>query len=430
MRSRTASSTTSGRRLTPSSSPGLVPEYSTLESVSTVGHRRVEHWISWAIGLASIVYGVQTVLAVLGDWDVRFASPVLGVGILACELIPLAGVILTSPWPRVQRGFSLAFVIGYLVAELLWIVFVLDSGIGTDWIWLLCSVAAACAAQTLPRWLAVSYTVLVSALVGIARVCRVSTGEPDPFRATMDFIFAVSLSLVIVLLVSLFRSSARSLDKDAELAVERYQVDAMARAAEQERAEVDAFVHDTVLAALSSAVRAESPRQYDVSVRMATDAIRGLAGSIETDSGDLADVGLDALADALARFAAESRIEVTVTRVDTGHLMVPGRVAEAITLAATQALRNSVQHACSTDPGGVTRTVVVSGAHDIAEVLITDNGRGFDPLSIDASRLGVRVSIIGRMASAGGRGRIDSAPGAGTRVSLTWEDTPTSEVFR
>lgn len=430
MRSRTASSTTSGRRLTPSSSPGSLPEYSALESVSTVGHRRVERWISWAIGLAAIVYGVQTVLAVLGDWDVRFSSPLFGAAILACELIPLAGVILTSPWPRIQHGFSLAFVLGYLVAELLWIGFVTDSGIGTDWIWLLCSVAAACAAQTLPRWLAVSYTVLISVLVGVARVCRVPAGEADYFRASMDFTFAVSLSLVIVLLVSLFRSSARSLDNAAELAVERYQADAMARAAEQERAEVDAFVHDTVLAALSSAVRAESPRQYDVSVRMATDAIRGLAGSIETENGDLGDVSLDALADALLRFAAESRIEITLTRVDTALMRIPGRVAEAMTLAATQALRNSVQHACADDPGGVTRSVLVSGSHDVAEVLITDNGEGFDPLAIDASRLGVRVSIIGRMASAGGRGRIDSAIGAGTRVSLTWEDTPTAEVFR
>jgi hypothetical protein len=41
---------------------------------------------------------------------------------------------------------------------------------------------------------------------------------------------------------------------------------------------------------------------------------------------------------------------------------------------------------------------------------------------VPTERLGVRVSILERVASAGGRAEIDSAPGTGTVVRLRWPD--------
>jgi signal transduction histidine kinase len=96
---------------------------------------------------------------------------------------------------------------------------------------------------------------------------------------------------------------------------------------------------------------------------------------------------------------------------------MPLPVAEAIYSAAVQGMVNSLQHAGS----DVDRWVIVRGDSDGAvEVTIGDRGVGFDPDSVPTERLGVRVSILERVASAGGRAQIDSAVGEGTVVRLRW----------
>jgi signal transduction histidine kinase len=80
---------------------------------------------------------------------------------------------------------------------------------------------------------------------------------------------------------------------------------------------------------------------------------------------------------------------------------------------------NSLQHAGS----DVDRWVVVRGSEDgSVEVQIGDRGVGFDPATVPTERLGVRVSILERVASAGGRAEITSGPGEGTVVTLRWPD--------
>jgi signal transduction histidine kinase len=55
-------------------------------------------------------------------------------------------------------------------------------------------------------------------------------------------------------------------------------------------------------------------------------------------------------------------------------------------------------------------------------VVVSDRGPGFDPAKLD--RQGIQLGGLGlfnireRMASFGGRFRIDSAPGRGTRITL------------
>ena len=51
---------------------------------------------------------------------------------------------------------------------------------------------------------------------------------------------------------------------------------------------------------------------------------------------------------------------------------------------------------------------------------MSDDGRGFDPERAPISRHGVSGSIIARMHDAQGQARIDSSPGAGTTVTLSW----------
>jgi signal transduction histidine kinase len=53
-------------------------------------------------------------------------------------------------------------------------------------------------------------------------------------------------------------------------------------------------------------------------------------------------------------------------------------------------------------------------------VTVQDDGRGFDPAAIPVERLGVRTSILDRMATVGGSADVVSRPGAGTRIELAW----------
>jgi signal transduction histidine kinase len=51
--------------------------------------------------------------------------------------------------------------------------------------------------------------------------------------------------------------------------------------------------------------------------------------------------------------------------------------------------------------------------------MITDQGTGFDPAEVAADRLGLRGSVVERMAAVGGNAKIWSAPGQGTSIVIT-----------
>jgi len=79
-----------------------------------------------------------------------------------------------------------------------------------------------------------------------------------------------------------------------------------------------------------------------------------------------------------------------------------------------EALVNVLLHA-----GTSLAWVEVSLAGDVL-VQVRDAGAGFDAGRLDPSRLGVRRSIIERLADAGGEASVRSVPGSGTVVSLRW----------
>jgi signal transduction histidine kinase len=57
----------------------------------------------------------------------------------------------------------------------------------------------------------------------------------------------------------------------------------------------------------------------------------------------------------------------------------------------------------------------------LVEVSVEDRGPGFDVDRVDAQRLGIRGSILERMRTLPGGGAVvDSQPGGGTRVVVTW----------
>ena len=104
-------------------------------------------------------------------------------------------------------------------------------------------------------------------------------------------------------------------------------------------------------------------------------------------------------------------------------------VAVAMAHAVREALANVASHAGTGEawvevspaaPGGQ------GGEPDGVCVTVRDTGLGFDPASVDPARLGLRRSIIERVADWGGQASIQSEPGQGTVVSLRWPATADS----
>ncbi|WP_051737642.1 sensor histidine kinase [Pseudonocardia halophobica] len=116
----------------------------------------------------------------------------------------------------------------------------------------------------------------------------------------------------------------------------------------------------------------------------------------------------------VVRHAVEgARIPVDL-RAD-GDLWLPQAAAGAVGGALAEALENVARHAR-------TGTAQVGAVVDVGRVRVTvrDAGRGFDPARVPAGRVGLALSVTERMAGAGGRAVVRSAPGEGTEVRLEW----------
>ncbi|MCW2982636.1 MAG: PspC protein, partial [Conexibacter sp.] len=182
----------------------------------------------------------------------------------------------------------------------------------------------------------------------------------------------------------------------------------------QERAEVAAHLHDSVLQTLALVQkRADDPRAVATLARRQERELRTwLSGAPEARPDDC-------LADALRAAAAEVEEAhgVPVEVITVGDHDLDDR-HRALVAAAREALANAVRHSASEEP--ITLYMEVAGGR--TEVFVRDRGQGFDPDAVPDDRRGVRESIIGRMARHGGRAAVHSTPGQGTEVELIIDD--------
>ena len=189
-----------------------------------------------------------------------------------------------------------------------------------------------------------------------------------------------------------------------------------ARIRTQERADVAAHLHDSVLQTL-----ALIQKHADDGRTVAT-----LARAQERDlrSWLYGDPGHPETSLAAALRAAAAEVEdahgVPVEVVTVGDAPVTEQLRPVV-LAAREAMVNAAKHA-----GADKVDVFAESAGRRTEVFVRDRGSGFDPDAVAADRLGVRNSIVDRMRRHGGEAVVRSAPGEGTEVRLTLEHEPPS----
>jgi signal transduction histidine kinase len=186
----------------------------------------------------------------------------------------------------------------------------------------------------------------------------------------------------------------------------------------QERAEVAAHVHDSVLHTLTLIQRhAEDPREVS---RLARAQERELRAWLYRPEGTGRDDEPTTLADAVRAAAAEVEDAhgVPVEVVCVGDCPLEERLVAQMQ-AAREAMVNAAKYGGSA--AGETVQVYAEVESDRVFVSVRDHGPGFDLDQVPDDRMGVRESIIGRMQRNGGTARLRPAPGGGTEVELEME---------
>lgn len=187
-----------------------------------------------------------------------------------------------------------------------------------------------------------------------------------------------------------------------DLAAERAE-----RVRTQERADVAAHLHDSVLQTL--ALIQKNAADPAAVTRLARSQERDLRTWLYADATD-PDVSLAA---ALRQAAAEVEDAhgVTVDVVVVGD--APLGTLQALVAATREAVTNAAKHA-----GGGRIDVYAEVGVAAIDVFIRDRGSGFVLDDVPEDRHGLRDSILARMERHGGGAEIRTAPGEGTEVRL------------
>ncbi|MGB8359863.1 MAG: PspC domain-containing protein [Acidimicrobiia bacterium] len=180
------------------------------------------------------------------------------------------------------------------------------------------------------------------------------------------------------------------------------------RIRQEERAEVAAHLHDSVLQTLALIQRSDDPQRMAMLARHQESELRDwLFGTAPLD-------GVDLLSTALKQTASriEGDFQVPIDVVTVGDHPIDER-SKALVAAASEALVNAAKHS------GADRMSLYLEVDDSAiDVIVTDQGAGFDRASVPRHRKGIAESIEARMEKAGGEARIETVAGEGTEVIL------------
>jgi signal transduction histidine kinase len=385
-----------------------------------------------------MVGGVAAGLAERRGWDVTvvrcvfvLAALVSGFGaaayVLAWLLLPMAGesTSIASKAMTDRRGIALA---GALVS-LLFVVLLIAPALRASW---LDSVA----------------TPLIITVAGVVLIWRNASADEQEmiqhfaepliglaegrvkFRLTLRMVIALVLLVVGVALATTTPKNGPPLQLlggvlvviaaiavvlgpwwlriARDLVLER-----QARVRAEERADMAARVHDSVLQTLALIQRrAHDPQQVVALARAQERELRAwlfdgrAPGSLDSAATVAAGVRL-------IQQDVEAQHGITVEAVLVGDCDLDEDLA-AMLAAAREATVNAAKWS-----GAEVVSVFAEVEPEEISIFVRDRGRGFDPDAVASDRKGLAESIHARMSRRGGSARVRSAPGQGTEVSLT-----------
>lgn len=383
---------------------------------STLAEGRVVRTILTVLGLAAIAYGLLSVGPVLDQeryvraaWMYPAAFVVFGVP----PILALVSRFVSLSTLRTALGVYCVLFVTVVVTWVPAMTAVTMPVATAPWPLAITSLGTVPAALAFRPPLAWAALLVNSA--ALAAVRFVASGGEYLAVSLQDGLFGAAFSAIFTAVAIVAIRTATTLDAAAAVARSNAASAASADARSHEQARLDALVHDEIITSLSYATQ----RGPDVEPLVRAQAQRALVelarlGSEQRETEPVAvDAFVNQLRSILLALAPDIPLRVTGDRTTS----IPAPVAAAFAEGAAEAVRNSLRHA-----PGASRRVFVSVREPRISVEIADTGPGFDPSAVDPYRLGIAVSIRGRMdAVPGGRARITSSPGGGARVALSWE---------
>jgi signal transduction histidine kinase len=271
--------------------------------------------------------------------------------------------------------------------------------------------AAACCLISRRVW--INVVCLAGLVVSHLALATSQVWRPEPRLVVGDVLFGVAVSAIGYAVLQASRASAESVREAQAMAVERFEAARAAEAQTRAANAWDAYVHDEVLAALTDVAAGgpDAATHVEAVIQQARSRHWQLPGT-SLEQGIL-DAVLTLWPD------ADTEFDVAADAMPLTH-----EARSALVEAVCECLRNVSRHAW---PDGMPAgRVDVRLRHDGtgARAEVRDEGVGFDERHTDPSRLGLHVSVYGRMHAAGGSARVVTVPGSGTSVRLCWPASP------
>ncbi len=366
---------------------------------------------AWASNAATLLLTVPVLLEYASQRAIGPALPVCLTVLLVMAALALVGV--AGPTRRMAVAFLVIGGVGTGVYESLLLA---DAGVADTSYGLLGGPALSLVmiGVTASRW----HTGLIWAMCGFAVSFAAGVASSvvtaSPPRDAWGALLLIAVWAVLYLtLERRGRGPARGIPNPDELDEET------ARLAVQEalRARAVAAVHDTLLNDLSIVMNASDRLDVRTIERLRSDLATLLESDWRADPSVIAADSDDGeLRGRIALMAADLRrsgLAVRVSGGEAGGYALGPDVATALVNALRACLENVLRHS------GVTAAeVTITAVPDSVTVVVSDEGSGFDPTTVPNDRLGLRNSVVERIAAAGGTAKIWSSPGSGTSIVM------------
>lgn len=377
--------------------------------LASIASNRLEVLLGRIVGLALLINGVEPIVNALGQLDKLNA---FGFGLIWIFLITTMASSIggwtssANLWFRLHAfsvlGITLLTPLGYQVSL----------GEARPWVWWALGLAAV--AFGVSQRTSLRYVFIVVLGLSWFAVFGFGLEVQQTELAILDSLYIIVFAIAIVTLTELVRQGAAEVDEANSAAIESALEQAKVDAVERERARLDALMHDQVMHTLLLAARAGTAAEQDAAARSAQGAIDSLERVGTEISGEVSSLGL---LQAIERAAEklDQRVQVTVSGADS--VTIPAVVAEAVTEATLQAVDNAIQHSRANKI-----ELELKAKKGLLDFTISDDGVGFRFDRVSRYRIGIRISILGRLKSIGGCADVQSSPQEGTKVILRWSN--------
>ncbi len=395
---------------------------------SSTASEGITRRLGLSLGLGGIIMGLVAVPEIVQQG--RTAPPWWPplAAILTFGLFPVLAAVSLRSSPATIRAVAGLAAVSFLAALLTTPFAVQAHTVDGSSVWLYRMLPLGMIAAALAWPLAISVGYLVIGATGVALTNVYLVERTTGLAAASDFARAFGLSTLFLWCVICALRAGSRVGREAAVAQRRASASAASAARDYERARFAALIHDAVLSTFLEASRCEGK-----------DAAPSDSGGIvlqrqaRATLDQLDDIRGDVRApDVLDAPSAVVFLRATVHEINPGvrfatrtwpgfeDLRVPIAVAGTLAAALGEAVRNSLRHAANSG-GPVRRTVVCTISAGGVRLVFTDDGVGFDVRRVPPDRLGVSLSILGRMCQLpGGAGFVESQPGEGTTVTLVW----------